>query len=148
LQSEYQTTEKSFTEQGFCRLNRFIWDPENPFLFLVEDRPSVSVFSRELFADEGNVLLSASQKKLFKSMYTSWFVKNMQDKHFDSFIDHQRWLRTNSSLSLSNDSFRSNTLLESYQYLSNLFLSNERLFDQMAKRLLRTGWLFPDEIIM
>ncbi|KVH96859.1 DNA-directed RNA polymerase, subunit 2, partial [Cynara cardunculus var. scolymus] len=42
-----------------------------------------------------------------------------------------KWLRTNSSL--SNGSFRSNTLSESYQYLSNLFLSNGTLLDQMTK---------------
>uniref|UniRef100_A0A8S0YB53 Ycf2 N-terminal domain-containing protein n=1 Tax=Spirodela intermedia TaxID=51605 RepID=A0A8S0YB53_SPIIN len=50
------------------------------------------------------------------------------------------WLRTNSSL--SNRSFCSNTLSESYQYLSNLFLSNGRLLDQMTKTLLRKRWLF------
>ncbi|KAL4184755.1 hypothetical protein AMTRI_Chr10g2690 [Amborella trichopoda] len=38
---------------------------------------------------------------------------------------------------------------ESYQHLSNLFLSNGTLLDQMAKtllRLLRKRWLFPDEM--
>ncbi|GKD38371.1 ycf2 protein [Tanacetum coccineum] len=33
-----------------------------------------------------------------------------------------------------------------YQYLSNLFLSNGTLLDQMTKALLRKRWLFPDEM--
>jgi len=41
---------------------------------------------------------------------------------------------------------RSNTLSESSQYLSNLFLSNGTLLDQMAKTLLRKFRLFPDEM--
>ncbi|KAG5606347.1 hypothetical protein H5410_027839 [Solanum commersonii] len=48
------------------------------------------------------------------------------------------WLRTNSSL--FNGSFRSNTLSESYQYLTNLFLSNRMLLNQMPKTLLRKIW--------
>ncbi|CAI0548221.1 unnamed protein product, partial [Linum tenue] len=56
----------------------------------------------------------------------------------------RRWLRTNNSL--SNRCFRSKTLSESYQYLSNLFLSNGTLLDQMTKALLRKRWLFPDEM--
>ncbi|KAL4183746.1 hypothetical protein AMTRI_Chr11g156600 [Amborella trichopoda] len=35
---------------------------------------------------------------------------------------------------------------ESYQYLSNLFLSNETLLDQMAKTLLRKRWFFSIEM--
>ena len=34
---------------------------------------------------------------------------------------------------------------KSYQYLSNLFLSNGMLLDQMTKTLLKKRWLFPDE---
>ncbi|KAL8214525.1 hypothetical protein R6Q57_003974 [Mikania cordata] len=67
-----------------------------------------------------------------------------QEKHFELLINRQRWLRTNRSL--SNGSFRSNTLSESYQYLSNLLLSNGTLLDQMTIALLRKRWLFPDEM--
>ncbi|KAI3666550.1 hypothetical protein L1987_88945 [Smallanthus sonchifolius] len=70
--------------------------------------------------------------------------RRRQEKHFELLINRQRWLRTNRSL--SNGSFRSNTLSESYQYLSNLFLSNGTLLDQMTKALLRKRWLFPDEM--
>ncbi|KAL4184803.1 hypothetical protein AMTRI_Chr10g227350 [Amborella trichopoda] len=35
---------------------------------------------------------------------------------------------------------------KSYQYLSNLSLSNGTLLDQMAKTLLRKRWLFSDEM--
>ncbi|KAL4203569.1 hypothetical protein AMTRI_Chr01g128660 [Amborella trichopoda] len=78
------------------------------------------------------------------SIYERWLIKNTQEKHFELLIHRQRWLSTNSSL--SNGSFRSNTPSESYQYLSNLFLSNGMLLDQMAKTLLRKRWLFPDEM--
>ncbi|KAK8970614.1 Protein ycf2 [Platanthera guangdongensis] len=86
----------------------------------------------------------ASQTNPLISMYKRWFIKNTQEKHFELLIHRQRWFRTNSSL--SNVSFRSNTLSESYQYLSNLFLSNRTLLDQMTKTLLRKRWLFPDEM--
>ena len=46
-----------------------------------------------------------------------------------------------SNSSVSNGSFCSNTPSKSYQYLSNLFLSNARLLYQMTKR-----WLFLDEM--
>ena len=64
------------------------------------------------------------------SIYKRWFIKNTQEKHFELLIHRQRWLRTNSSLSNANGFFRSNTPSESYQYLSNLFLSNGRLLDR------------------
>ncbi|YP_004927476.1 hypothetical protein BrnapMp011 (mitochondrion) [Brassica napus] len=81
---------------------------------------------------------------LLHLIYKSWFIKNTQEKHFELLIQRQRWLRTNSSL--SNGFFRSNTLSESYQYLSNLFLSNGTLLDRMTKTLLKKRWLFPDEM--
>ena len=88
--------------------------------------------------------LITSQTNPPTSIYKRWFIKNTQEKHFELLIHRQRWLRTNSSL--SNGSFRSNTPSESYQYLSNLFLSNGTLLDQMTKALLRKRWLFPDEM--
>ena len=143
---QYQTRDRSSKEQGFFRISQFIWDPADPLFFLFKDQPFVSVFShREFFADEEmSKGLLTSQTDPPTSIYKRWFIKNTQEKHFELLIHRQRWLRTNSSL--SNGSFRSNTPSESYQYLSNLFLSNARLLDQMTKTLLRKRWLFPDEM--
>lgn len=143
---QYQIRDRSSKEQGFFRISQFIWDPADPLFFLFKDQPFVSVFShREFFADEEmSKGLLTSQTDPPTSIYKRWFIKNTQEKHFELLIHRQRWLRTNSSL--SNGFFRSTTLSESYQYLSNLFLSNRRLLDQMTKALLRKRWLFPDEI--
>ena len=145
---QYQTRDRSSNEQDFFRISQFIWDPADPLFFLFKDQPFVSVFShREFFADEEmSKGLLTSQTDLPICIYKRWFIKNMQEKqkHFGLLIHHQRWLRTNSSL--SNGFFRSNTPSESYQYLSKLFLSNGTLLDQMTKTLLRKRWLFPDEM--
>nr|YP_010640206.1 hypothetical chloroplast RF21 [Saxifraga lychnitis]YP_010640223.1 hypothetical chloroplast RF21 [Saxifraga lychnitis]WBQ53103.1 hypothetical chloroplast RF21 [Saxifraga lychnitis]WBQ53120.1 hypothetical chloroplast RF21 [Saxifraga lychnitis] len=143
---QYQTRERSSKEQVFFRISQFIWDPADPLFVLFKDQPPVSVFShREFFADEEmSKGLLTSQTDPSTSIYKRWFLKNTQEKNFELLIHRQRWLRTNSSL--SNGSFRSNTLSESYQYLSNLFLSNGTLLDQMTKTLLIKRWLFPDEI--
>ena len=143
---QYQTRDRSSKEQGFFRISQFIWDPADPLFFLFKDQPFVSVFShREFFADEEmSKGLLTSQTDPPTSIYKRWFIKNTQEKHFELLIHRQRWLRTNSSL--SNGFFRSNTPSESYQYLSNLFLSNGTLLDQMTKTLLRKRWLFPDEM--
>uniref|UniRef100_UPI0030FE2E18 Ycf2 protein n=1 Tax=Dactylicapnos scandens TaxID=1406284 RepID=UPI0030FE2E18 len=141
---QYQTRDRFYKEQGFFQISKFLWDPANPFFF---DAP---VFSRrEFFADqEMSTGLLTSLTSPPTSMSKSWFIKNTQEEnHFELLIHRQRrqrWLRTNSSL--SNGSFRSKTLSESYQYLSNLFLSNGTLLDQMTKTLLRKRWLFPDEM--
>ena len=78
--------------------------------------------------------------------YQRWLIENPIKKvdRFESLIHHKRCLGTNSLL--SNESFLYNTLSESYQYLSNLFLSNRMLLDQMTKTLLEKKWLFPNEI--
>nr|WCD67007.1 Ycf2 [Impatiens morsei]WCD67021.1 Ycf2 [Impatiens morsei] len=143
---QYQTRDRSSKEESLFRISQFIWDPADPLFFLFKDQPFVSVFShRELFTDEEmSKRLLTSQTGPPPSLYNRWFLKNTQEKRFELLINRQRWLRTNSSL--SNGSFRSNTLSENYQYLSNLFLSNGRLLDQMAKTLLRKRWLFPDEM--
>nr|QFQ49017.1 hypothetical chloroplast RF21 [Memecylon ligustrifolium]QFQ49035.1 hypothetical chloroplast RF21 [Memecylon ligustrifolium] len=145
---QYQTRDRSSKEQGFFRISQFIWDPADPLFFLFKDQPFVSVFShREFFADEEmSKGLLTSQADPPTSIYKRWFIKNTQEKHFELLIHRQRWLRTNSSL--SNGFFRSNTPFESYQYLSNLFLSNGRLLDQLTKTLLRKRWLFPDEMVV
>nr|ATL60156.1 Ycf2 [Sipanea sp. Rova et al. 1981] len=143
---QYQTRDRSSKEQGLFRISQFIWDPADPLFFLFKDQTPGSVFShREFFADEEmSKGLLTSQTDPPTSIYKRWFIKNTQEKHFELLINRQRWLRTNSSL--SNGSFRSNTLSESYQYLSTLFLSNGTLLDQMTKTLLRKRWLFPDEM--
>ncbi|TKY49579.1 Ycf2 protein [Spatholobus suberectus] len=145
---QYQTRDRSSKEQGFFRISQFIWDPADPLFFLFKDQPFVSVFSHRQFFTEEEMLrvLLISQTDLPTSIYKHWFIKNTQEKHFELLIHCQRWIRTNSSL--SNGFFRSNTLSESYQYLSNLFLSNETLLDQMTKTLLRKRWLFPDEMVV
>nr|YP_010309947.1 hypothetical protein MRX01_pgp025 [Larix griffithii]UMY72448.1 hypothetical protein [Larix griffithii] len=78
--------------------------------------------------------------------YQRWLIENPREKvdRFESLIHRQRWLGTNSLL--SNESFLYNTLSESYQYLSNLFLSNRMLLDQLTKTLLDKKCLFPNEI--
>nr|YP_009473659.1 Ycf2 [Impatiens piufanensis]YP_009473680.1 Ycf2 [Impatiens piufanensis]AVI69915.1 Ycf2 [Impatiens piufanensis]AVI69937.1 Ycf2 [Impatiens piufanensis] len=141
---QYQTRDRSSKEEGLFRISQFIWDPADPLFFLFKDQPFVSVFShRELFTDEEmSKRLLTSQTGPPPSLYNRWFLKNTQEKRFELLINRQRWLRTNSSLS----NFRSNTLSENDQYLSNLFLSNGRLLDQMAKAFVRKRWLFPDEM--
>ncbi|KAM0941005.1 hypothetical protein DsansV1_C17g0143931 [Dioscorea sansibarensis] len=65
--------------------------------------------------------LITSQTNPPTSIYIRWFMKNTQEKHFELLIHRQRWLRTNSSL--SNGSFRSNTLsrvISIYQICSYL----------------------------
>nr|YP_009243520.1 ycf2 [Pinus armandii]AJT70433.1 ycf2 [Pinus armandii]UDN39188.1 Ycf2 [Pinus armandii]UDN39262.1 Ycf2 [Pinus armandii] len=80
-------------------------------------------------------------------LYKCWLIENSRERvdRFQSLIHRQkRWLGTNSLL--SNESFLYNTLFESYQYLSNLFLSNRVLLDQITKTLLEKECLFPNEI--
>nr|YP_010760484.1 Ycf2 protein [Cuscuta polyanthemos]YP_010760536.1 Ycf2 protein [Cuscuta polyanthemos]WEY30459.1 Ycf2 protein [Cuscuta polyanthemos]WEY30460.1 Ycf2 protein [Cuscuta polyanthemos] len=130
---QYKTRDSSSKE--------FIWDPADPLFF---HRPPGSVFlRRELFADEemAKVLLTSQIEHMFLSKNTRFFSNKTQKKHFEFLIHRQKWLRTNSSLAN-----RSNTVSESYQYLSNLFLSNGPLLDQITKTLLRKRWLFPDEM--
>nr|YP_011032047.1 hypothetical chloroplast RF2 [Diervilla lonicera]YP_011032064.1 hypothetical chloroplast RF2 [Diervilla lonicera]WRH31194.1 hypothetical chloroplast RF2 [Diervilla lonicera]WRH31211.1 hypothetical chloroplast RF2 [Diervilla lonicera] len=146
-----QTRDISYKEQSLFRGSRFIWNPGDPLFGLFGDESSVSVFlHRELFAD--SLLISemwtseilTSEKGPSRSIRKGWFIDNKaQEKQFEFLLNWHRWIRTHSSL--SNGSFRSNTLFESYQYLSNLFLSNETLLYQMRNTLLRKRWLFPDE---
>nr|YP_009436660.1 hypothetical chloroplast RF2 [Cyphia glandulifera]YP_009436683.1 hypothetical chloroplast RF2 [Cyphia glandulifera]ATG27035.1 hypothetical chloroplast RF2 [Cyphia glandulifera]ATG27060.1 hypothetical chloroplast RF2 [Cyphia glandulifera] len=146
LQSVYKTRARirSSKEQVLFRISRFIWDPGNPLLVLSEDPALASMFShREFFADEE--LLRWFITSEIKSMYKSWVFDETLEKRFEWLIHRRSWLRRTKS-SLSNGSFRSNTLSESYQYLSNLFLSNGTLLDQMQKTLARKRWLFPDDM--
>nr|YP_010760245.1 Ycf2 protein [Cuscuta volcanica]YP_010760296.1 Ycf2 protein [Cuscuta volcanica]WEY30220.1 Ycf2 protein [Cuscuta volcanica]WEY30221.1 Ycf2 protein [Cuscuta volcanica] len=132
-ESGYETRDSSSKE--------FIWDPTDPFFFLFKDKLPGSVFSRrELFADEemAKALLTSQIEHMFLSKNTRFFSNKTQEKHFEFLIHRQKWT--------TNGSFPSNTLSESYEYLSNLFLSNGTLLDQMTKTLLRKRWLFPDEM--
>nr|YP_009758329.1 hypothetical chloroplast RF21 [Vavilovia formosa]QIN90136.1 hypothetical chloroplast RF21 [Vavilovia formosa] len=142
-----QTRVRSCNEQGFFLISQFIWDPPDPLFFLFQEDP---VFSHQEFGPDEEMsrilFTSLTDKKDWKYLDQSWFRKNMQEQCLKLSIDRQRWLRTNSSV--SNEFFRLNTLYESYQYLSNLFLSNGTLLAQLTKTLLRKKWLFPDEIIV
>jgi hypothetical protein len=149
LQSEtmqYQTRARSSKEQSVFRRSQLIWDPADPLFFLFKDQSFVSVFShRKFFADE-EISKGLSQTNFPIYLFHCWLIENIHEKHLELLINRQRYLKTNNLL--SNRSFRSNTLYESYQYLSNLFLSNGTPLDQMTKTLLRKRWLFPDEIEM
>nr|YP_010010810.1 hypothetical chloroplast RF21 [Tibetia himalaica]QOI00429.1 hypothetical chloroplast RF21 [Tibetia himalaica] len=143
---QYQTQDRSSKEEGVFRISQFIWEPEDPLFLLFQDYP---VFShREFFADEvmsRAIFTSTCRTELkdWKYLNKRWFIKNPDEKHLEFLIDRQKLLRTNSSLSNG-----SKILSESYQYLSNLFLSNGTLLDQMTKTLLRKRWLFPDEMVV
>nr|YP_010586903.1 Ycf2 protein [Morina chinensis]YP_010586920.1 Ycf2 protein [Morina chinensis]UZZ44988.1 Ycf2 protein [Morina chinensis]UZZ45005.1 Ycf2 protein [Morina chinensis] len=142
-----QTRDLSYKEQSLFRLSRFIWNPGDPLFGLFRDESPVSVFfHRELFADEAQILLT-SEKNPSRALKKGWFInEKAQEKHFEFLLNWHRYRYFRTHSSLSNGSFRSNTLFESYQYLSNLFLSNETLLDQMRNTLLRKRWLFRDEI--
>nr|QJD21014.1 hypothetical chloroplast RF21 [Trifolium resupinatum] len=149
---QYETRYRSSKEQDVFQISQFIWDPEDPLFLLFQDDPLVSAFlHREFFADEeiSRILLTCQTKQIYwRYLNKRWFRKNTQEqeKNFKLLIDRQRWFRTNSSL--SNGFSRSNTLSESYQYLSNLLLSNGTLVAQITKTLLRKRWLFPDEMVL
>nr|YP_009403598.1 hypothetical chloroplast RF2 [Hippobroma longiflora]YP_009403621.1 hypothetical chloroplast RF2 [Hippobroma longiflora]ASA34790.1 hypothetical chloroplast RF2 [Hippobroma longiflora]ASA34815.1 hypothetical chloroplast RF2 [Hippobroma longiflora] len=146
LQSIYLTRAKIriSKEQVLFRISQFIWNPGNPFFVLSEDPALASMFShREFFADADEEILKWFITSEIKSMRKSWIFEETQEKRFEGLNHRRRWLRRTNS---SNGSFRSNTLSESYQYLSNLFLSNRTLLDQMQKTLVRKRWLFPDDM--
>nr|YP_009434821.1 hypothetical chloroplast RF2 [Lobelia galpinii]YP_009434844.1 hypothetical chloroplast RF2 [Lobelia galpinii]ATG24727.1 hypothetical chloroplast RF2 [Lobelia galpinii]ATG24752.1 hypothetical chloroplast RF2 [Lobelia galpinii] len=146
LESIYLTRARirSSKEQVLFRISQFIWNPGNPFFVLSEDPALASMFShREFFADADEEIFKWFIISEIKSMRKSWIFEETQEKRFEGVNHRRRWLRRTNS---SNGSFRSNTLSESYQYLSNLFLSNRTLLDQMQKTLVRKRWLFPDDM--
>ncbi|CAM6032277.1 unnamed protein product (chloroplast) [Sphagnum compactum] len=79
-------------------------------------------------------------------LYQRWLIENPREKltRFELLDNQQRWLKANSSL--LNDFSIYSTLLESYHYLFNFFLSNKILLNEMIKVLLINGWLFQNEI--
>nr|YP_010225385.1 hypothetical chloroplast RF2 [Muehlenbeckia australis]YP_010225403.1 hypothetical chloroplast RF2 [Muehlenbeckia australis]UDD73641.1 hypothetical chloroplast RF2 [Muehlenbeckia australis]UDD73659.1 hypothetical chloroplast RF2 [Muehlenbeckia australis] len=143
---EYPGRDRSSKEQVFFRKGQFIWDPGDPLFYIFNDELSVFLFShREFFADEemSKGLLLTSQRE---TLYKRGFSKKPKEKYFEFFLNRQRRRRLRTISSLYNRSFRSNIQSASYQYLSNLFLSNGRLLDQMTKTLFRKRWIFPDEL--
>ena len=135
----YQKKERFSKEQSVFLINRFIWEPPQPF-FLVVIRLDFWFSRRELFEKRSDLDLDKYPSSSFNE---NWF--NKQKKHTELLARRQRWqrrLRIHSSL--CKGSFSSHILLESYQYLANLFLSKGRLLDQMKKILLRKRWLLPE----
>nr|YP_010850254.1 hypothetical chloroplast RF2 [Lobelia zeylanica]YP_010850278.1 hypothetical chloroplast RF2 [Lobelia zeylanica]WGH11666.1 hypothetical chloroplast RF2 [Lobelia zeylanica]WGH11667.1 hypothetical chloroplast RF2 [Lobelia zeylanica] len=148
LRSVYQTRARirSAKEQVLFRVSQFIWNPGNPFLVVSEDPALAPILShREFFRDADDEVLKWFITSEIKSMRKSWIFEQSLETRFEWMSQRRRWLRT-TNRSLSNASFRSHILSESYQYLSNLFLSNRTLLDQMKKTLVRKQWLFPDDM--
>nr|YP_010581362.1 hypothetical protein RF2 [Roridula gorgonias]YP_010581379.1 hypothetical protein RF2 [Roridula gorgonias]UZT27683.1 hypothetical protein RF2 [Roridula gorgonias]UZT27700.1 hypothetical protein RF2 [Roridula gorgonias] len=116
---------------------------------LEEMSEEISEEMSEDMSEEDLFLISMLLAEAPKEAHRSWFIAKTEteETHFQFLKNRRRWLRIPSSVSFrSLVSFRSNTLSESSQYLSNFFLSNGRLLDQMTKTLLRKKWLLPDEI--
>nr|YP_009435799.1 hypothetical chloroplast RF2 [Monopsis alba]YP_009435822.1 hypothetical chloroplast RF2 [Monopsis alba]ATG25800.1 hypothetical chloroplast RF2 [Monopsis alba]ATG25825.1 hypothetical chloroplast RF2 [Monopsis alba] len=151
LRNVYKTRAKMIfsKEQVLFRVSQFIWHPGNPFVFLSDDPAFASIFShREFFVETDRQVLKWYVTAEIKSMKKSWLLEEAKDMHFDRLTSRRRWLRrSDPALSkASKASFRSHTLSESFQYLSNLFLSNRTLVEQIKKTLVRKRWLFPDDL--
>nr|YP_009435267.1 hypothetical chloroplast RF2 [Lobelia malowensis]YP_009435290.1 hypothetical chloroplast RF2 [Lobelia malowensis]ATG25268.1 hypothetical chloroplast RF2 [Lobelia malowensis]ATG25293.1 hypothetical chloroplast RF2 [Lobelia malowensis] len=150
LESVYETRIKmrSSKELTTFRISQFIWNPANPFVFLSEseDPAFASLFAhRDFFANADEELFKWFITTEIKRIRKSWLVEEPIERRFEWLTHHEKWFRRTKS-SLSNASFRSTALSESYQYLSNLFLSNGTLLDQMQKTLVRKEWIFPEDM--
>nr|AIK21316.1 hypothetical chloroplast RF21 [Lathyrus sativus] len=142
-----QTRVRSSNEQGFFHISHFIWDPGDPlFLLFQEDEDPVFSHQEEFSSEEQILLTSKTKKTYWKYLDERWLRKDMEEQNLRLSIDRERWFTTNTSV--SNEFFRSTTLYESYQYLSNVFLSNRTLLAQITKTLLRKKWVFPDEMLV
>nr|AEK71834.1 hypothetical chloroplast RF2 [Trithuria filamentosa] len=151
----YQVPDRSSKGQAFFQQTRFIWDPGDPFFLIFKKaEPFISVFStRELFGDEEmprELLISDIWSQLEHPPRTMaervFVIKKLHEEDWKWVLRNERWVLTNTTSSLPN-SFHSNTPSESYQYLSNLFLSNNgRLLKQVEKTLGRKKFLLPDEL--
>ncbi|KAL6002373.1 hypothetical protein ACLOJK_034305 [Asimina triloba] len=89
------------------------------------------------------------QLKTAKILHRRWLLwdLNQTKMRFKLLIyreRHFRPIRANSSF--FQGSFRSKTRYKSLRYLTNLFLSNGMLLDQMIRALLRKRWIFPEEM--
>nr|BCN41449.1 conserved hypothetical protein ycf2 [Actinidia deliciosa] len=89
---------------------------------------------------------SPSQTEPPKYIFESLFMENKQEKHFELLINFNSQKRLRTIRITISGSFRSDTVSKSYQNLSNLFLSNGRLLDQMTKTLWRKRRHFPDDM--
>nr|ATG24912.1 hypothetical chloroplast RF2 [Lobelia heterophylla subsp. heterophylla]ATG24931.1 hypothetical chloroplast RF2 [Lobelia heterophylla subsp. heterophylla] len=150
VESVYETRLKmrSSKELTIFRISHFIWNPPNPFVFLSEseDPTFAPLFApRDFFANADEEEFKWFITTEIKRMKKSWLVEEPLERRVEEVTYHERLLRRNKS-SLSNASFRSTALSESYQYLSNLFLSNGTLLDQMQKTLVRKEWIFPEDM--
>nr|YP_009059784.1 hypothetical protein Ycf2 [Amentotaxus formosana]UPV69862.1 hypothetical protein RF2 [Amentotaxus formosana]BAP47774.1 hypothetical protein Ycf2 [Amentotaxus formosana] len=76
-------------------------------------------------------------------IYDRWLREKTRDDKFRQFLIEGE--RGNIDL-LSNECFIYNTLSESYEYLSNLFLTNRMLLKQILNTLLKTKWLSRNDI--
>ena len=85
---QYQRRDMCFKEQSFFIISQFIWDPADPLFFLFNVQTFVFVFShREFFANEEmSKGLLTSQTDPPTHIYKHWFIKNMQEKHFELLI--------------------------------------------------------------
>nr|YP_004376505.1 hypothetical chloroplast RF21 [Ptilidium ciliare var. pulcherrimum]ADK89599.1 hypothetical chloroplast RF21 [Ptilidium ciliare var. pulcherrimum] len=79
-------------------------------------------------------------------LYQRWLIENIPEKfsRLELLTYRDRLFKINKLL--LNDSFTYTTLLESYQYLFEFFLSNKILLNRMIEMLLRKKWLFKNEI--
>ena len=79
-------------------------------------------------------------------LYQRWLIENIPEKfsRLKLFTHRDRWLKINHLL--LNDSFTYTTLLESYQYLFEFFLSNKKLLNRISQILLKKKWIFQNEI--
>nr|YP_009975934.1 Ycf2 [Annona reticulata]YP_009975961.1 Ycf2 [Annona reticulata]QNK05351.1 Ycf2 [Annona reticulata]QNK05378.1 Ycf2 [Annona reticulata] len=85
----------------------------------------------------------------FDSLLLYWFFWDVKQNkvRFKSLISRQRDVRPfRAKSSFFQGSFRSQARYESLRYLTNLFLSNGTLLDQMIRALLRKKWIFPEEM--
>nr|YP_009366299.1 Ycf2 [Aloysia citrodora]YP_009366318.1 Ycf2 [Aloysia citrodora]ARJ61842.1 Ycf2 [Aloysia citrodora]ARJ61843.1 Ycf2 [Aloysia citrodora]UVF35516.1 Ycf2 protein [Aloysia citrodora]UVF35536.1 Ycf2 protein [Aloysia citrodora]UVF36543.1 Ycf2 protein [Aloysia citrodora] len=149
-------TKNRSREQGFFHANRYIWDPGDPFVVLFRDEASRSLFSHVDFLPDDDLLrgleplVSERAVRVFKYLEKppaqDFFLLLKNPQHYELWAARQKWWMGRTNRSFSNESFRSNTLSESYQYLSTLFLSNGTRFDQLTKTLLRKRWIFTDEL--
>nr|YP_009531770.1 cell division protein [Leiosporoceros dussii]AXZ70883.1 cell division protein [Leiosporoceros dussii] len=107
------------------------------------EKYNIEIFKR---IEEISVQLKHPQVFTPVYLYQSWLIENSREKlsRFDLLNHRRRWIKLNNK-SFHDFSIHS-TLLESYKYLLNFFISNKILLNGMTKILLKKGWLFQNEI--
>nr|YP_010997014.1 hypothetical chloroplast RF2 [Plumbago zeylanica]WPJ72713.1 hypothetical chloroplast RF2 [Plumbago zeylanica] len=134
-----------------------IWYPGDPLYFLSSEHLRFSDDEYEntrlfILMTKG-LSMTAKQKKTLSKR--GRFIKTTKAHYLELFCNRQKGNLLPNLSSLDNESFlfsietfRSTMKIESYQHLSNLFLSNVRLFDQVRKTFWRKTYLFPEEVKM